>query len=275
MLALVCLALPVWGASKRECLVSCQSEIDDCAATCGDLYGVAAKSCRAAILKKCRRDGTEACRQLPTLRVLEVRSSAANPSTTEVLAELCTRVPFRYVSTDDFLMFQADGINRTPVSGEGCTYTDGLQAGACIQCRTAYDDLTDPFGEGTLVFDYNDAYEVRAPVPAHERGAPVTMTIESPLIIDGELGLTATICTDDRTTLSLGIGPGAFTFVQGFISSPAVDSCRQTTVPPRTCVPCLVLAGTRPFTETPARLEFRYPVGRVVTVEFTPIDTGL
>jgi hypothetical protein len=68
--------------TKRECRLACQDQINACVRSCGDFGAQApfAKSCKKAVIQRCRREGLATC-----LEATSVTTTTVQPPTSTTL----------------------------------------------------------------------------------------------------------------------------------------------------------------------------------------------
>lgn len=144
------------AASRAECATACTALIAQCATTC-DVYAPLDASCRRAVLKRCRREGVEAC-ALPTTTA----TSTTKPATT-TLRTTTTRAPT--TSTTLPLGF---GCTRprpltigTAESGDTTSGYDHGPGVGCMQNAESPDYIysVTPPADGTLVLSLSSGWD--------------------------------------------------------------------------------------------------------------------
>ena len=91
------------GPSKKECTRACDGGINACMSSCGD-FGTPEnfhRTCKKAIIKGCKREGTEFCRQLVAPITTTTTPGATTTTTTTTPGATTTTTLMRFVDNGD------------------------------------------------------------------------------------------------------------------------------------------------------------------------------
>jgi len=91
------------GPSKEECSRACDRGIDGCMSSCGG-FGTPEnfrRTCKKAIFKGCKREGTEFCRQLIPPITTTTTAGATTTTTTATTSDTTTTTLMRFVDNGD------------------------------------------------------------------------------------------------------------------------------------------------------------------------------